>query len=68
MHYKIAICEDSVADQTYIRKLAEHWAEDLQHTVQEYGLRSGTCKILPGKSGDGRRAVRDAGGSGNLPL
>lgn len=34
MHYKIAICEDSAADQTYIRKLAEHWAEDLQHTVQ----------------------------------
>ena len=34
MHYKIAICEDSAADQSYIRKLAEHWAADMQHTVQ----------------------------------
>lgn len=34
MHYKIAICEDSAADQGYIRRLVQHWAADMQHTVQ----------------------------------
>lgn len=34
MYYKIAICEDSAADQSYIRTLAERWAADMQHTIQ----------------------------------
>lgn len=34
MHYKIAICEDSAADQSYIKELAKHWAANMQHTIQ----------------------------------
>ena len=34
MDYKIAICDDSAADQKYIMKLTEHWAEKMQHTIQ----------------------------------
>lgn len=34
MHYKIAVCEDSAADQSYIQRLVQHWAADMEHTVQ----------------------------------
>ncbi len=34
MHYKIAVCDDSAADQSYIEKLAHLWEADMQHTIQ----------------------------------
>ena len=34
MHYKIAVCDDSAADQSYMEKLAHFWAADMQHTIQ----------------------------------
>lgn len=33
MDYKIAICDDSTADQDYIMKLAHLWAKKMQHTI-----------------------------------
>lgn len=34
MHYKIAICDDSAADQNYIHNLIKCWAAKMRHTVQ----------------------------------
>lgn len=34
MNYKIAICEDSAAEQSYMRKLAGYWAADMHHTIR----------------------------------
>lgn len=34
MNYKIAICDDSAADQNYILNLTRQWALKMQHTVQ----------------------------------
>lgn len=34
MHYKIAICDDSPADQDYISGLTKSWAAQARHTVQ----------------------------------
>lgn len=34
MNYKIAICDDSAADQRYIKKLAGCWAANMRHTIQ----------------------------------
>lgn len=34
MNYKIAICDDSVADQNYMMNLTQQWAEKRAHTVQ----------------------------------
>lgn len=34
MKYKIAICDDSVADQKYLLNLTQQWAATTQHTIQ----------------------------------
>lgn len=34
MKYKIAICDDSVADQNYIFNMTQQWAAKNQHTIQ----------------------------------
>lgn len=34
MKYKIAICDDSIVDQNYIKELAYRWASDAGYTIQ----------------------------------